>query len=133
MAHQHGVAEHLWRQRMEQRFLLRTERVRNVHEVPMRVDISPADAGIVLEAKPDARLARKLADQNRVGFDLADIGGVRSLDAADIWIVRIVVDVDDRREIVADAERAQLMEAGGENLSLLFPRQKIEILRARQR
>jgi hypothetical protein len=85
------------------------------------------------ETKPDTRLARNLAHQKRIGFDLADIGGKGSLDAADIGIVGIVIDIDDRCEIVADAEPAQLMETGGENGSLLLQRKQIEIVCARQR
>src|SRR5215470_15224258 len=99
----------------------------------MRIDLSPADAGIMFEAQPDTRLARYLAHQQRAGFDLADIGGIGSLDATDIGIVRVVIDVDDRREIEADAERAQLMETGGQDLSLVLSRKRIELLRARQR
>ena len=99
----------------------------------MRVDISSADAGIVLETQPDARLACNLAHQTRIGFDFADIGRIGSLDAADIGIVRIVIDVDDRREVKTYAECPQLVEAGGEDRSFLSQWKQIEFLCARQR
>src|ERR1700745_3108138 len=98
----------------------------------MRVDIGAANAGIVLETQADACLACNLAHQTRVGFDLANVSRIGSLDAADVWSVRIVIGVDDRREVEADTKRAQLPEAGGEDRPLFLQRQQIELLRARR-
>jgi hypothetical protein len=133
VADQHRIAEHFWCRRIEQRFLIGRKRIGNVYEVLMRVHARTADAGKMLQAKPDARITRDLAHQQRVGFNLADIGGIGSLDLADIRIVRVVVDVDDRREIIVDAERTQFAKGACEYF-LLFPRcQTVELLRAGKR
>ncbi len=75
--------------------------------------------GKVFQAKADARIARDLAGQQGIGFDLPDIGGVRALDFADAGVFRIVVDVDDGCEIVMDAELPHLVETRGEYFALL--------------
>jgi hypothetical protein len=42
---------------------------------------------------------RRLAQQQRVGSRLGNVGGVGTLDPADVGIVGIVVDIDIRREM----------------------------------
>ncbi len=106
MADQYRIAEHFWRQGIKQFFLIGRQRVRNVHEVLMRINTGAANAGVVLQAKSYARRARYLAHQQCVGFDLIDIGRKGALDSANARIVRVGVDVDDRRKIEADPERA---------------------------
>ena len=74
---------------------------------------------------------RDLVQQQRVGFDLGNIGGIGALDPADIGIVGIVIDVDHGREIIVDAELPQLGETGHQNLPFLLRGEMVEFLRAR--
>ncbi|MGY4221300.1 hypothetical protein ACVMFB_007799 [Bradyrhizobium sp. USDA 4522] len=87
----------------------------------------------MLQAEAYSRLPRRSVDQPGIGLDLTDIGRIGPLDPADVGIVGIVVDVDDGREIVADAEPAQLAVACGQDRLLFRAREQIELLRARQR
>ena len=99
----------------------------------MRIHHRAADAGKMLQAKPDALRPRHLACQQRIGLHLGDIGGKGTLDPADIGIVRVVIDVDHRREIIVDAEPPHLGKARGEDRALLVRREMVELLCARQR
>ena len=121
MADQHRIAEHLWRQRIEQLFLFGAKRIGNVHELLMRIHDRAADAGKMLQAQADALLARDLAHQQRIGFHLGDVGGVGALDPADVGIVGVVIDIDHRREIIVDAEPPHLGKARGQDFALFDP------------
>ena len=77
--------------------------------------------------------SRHLAHQQRVGFHLGNVGGVGTLDPADVGIVRIVVDIDDRREIIVNAEPPHLRETRGKDFALFIRREMVEFLRAGQR
>ena len=125
VAEQHRIAEHPGRQRIKQRFLLGMERIRNVHELLMGIHLGAANPGKVFQAKAEARIPRDLARQQRVGCNLPDIGGVSALDLADIGIVGIVIDIDDRREIIMDAELPHLGKAGCQYFPLCFWSEKV--------
>src|SRR5262245_47315527 len=99
----------------------------------MGVDIGAANARKVLQAEADASLTRDLAHQQRVGLHLSNIAREGSLDAADIGVVRIVIDIDDRREIITDTERAHFVQTGSKYGSLVFRRKEVEISCSRQR
>ena len=99
----------------------------------MQIDIGAADAGKMLQAKPDTGLARGFVHQQGIGRDLADIGGVGTLDPANIGIGGIVVDIDGGCEIVVNAERAQLTEAFRKQFPLHLPGHQVEFPGARQR
>ena len=98
----------------------------------MRIHHRAADAGEMFQAKPDALGARDLACQQRIGFHLDDVGGKGTLDPADIGILRIVIDIDHRREIIVDAEPPHLGKARSEDRSLAIRREMVEFLCARQ-
>ena len=99
----------------------------------MRIHDRAADAGKMLQAQPDALRPRHLACQQRIGFHLGDVGGKGTLDPADIGIFGVVIDVDDRREIIVDAEPPHLGKARGEDRALAIRREMVEFLCARQR
>lgn len=133
VANQHCIAEHFWRKRIEQLFLLTAKGIGDIHEFLMRIHHRAADAGEMLQAQADALRPRHLACQQRIGFHLGDVGGVGTLDSADIGVVRIVVDVDDRREIIVDAEPPHLGKARGEDRVLLIRCKEIEFPRTGKR
>ena len=87
----------------------------------------------MLQAEADACLPRNLVDQQRIGFDVADIAGIGALDPPDVGIIGVIVDIDHGREIVVKAEPPQLGKAGGKDFSLRFQAETTEILCARQR
>ena len=124
--------EHPWRERIEQRFLLIPKRIGDIHEFLMRIHRRAADSGKMFQAKADALRPRHLACQQRIGFHLGDVGGIGTLDPADIGVFRVVIDIDYRREIIVDAELPHLGKARGEDRALAIRREMVEFLCARQ-
>ena len=99
----------------------------------MRIHDRAADAGKMLQAQADALRLRHLAHQQRVGLHLGNVGGIGTLDPADVGIVGVVIDIDHGREIIVNAEPPHLGETRGKDFALFIRRETVEFLRAGQR